>query len=189
MILLDVQRMIRPREGWRTHAPKPAPRRVRLRYSRRTGWRSGNACVITSYSIHYTKLYDLVGYIQADIWVRFQRMQGHQVHYVCADDTHGTPVMLRAEKEGVTPEQLINRVHGEHLRDFTDFSVAFDNYHSTHSDENRWFAEDIYGKLKAAGLIETRSIEQFYDPVKNMFLPDRFIKGECPKCHASYNFV
>jgi len=107
------------------------------------------------------------------------------VHYVCADDTHGTPVMLRAEKEGVTPEQLINRVHGEHLRDFTDFSVAFDNYHSTHSDENRWFAEDIYGKLKAAGLIETRSIEQFYDPVKNMFLPDRFIKGECPKCGAA----
>jgi methionyl-tRNA synthetase len=127
----------------------------------------------------------LVGYIQADIWVRFQRMQGHQVHYVCADDTHGTPVMLRAEKEGVTPEQLINRVHGEHLRDFTDFSVAFDNYHSTHSEENRWFAEDIYGKLKAAGLIETRSIEQFYDPVKNMFLPDRFIKGECPKCGAA----
>ncbi|WP_230969617.1 methionine--tRNA ligase [Nitrogeniibacter aestuarii] len=127
----------------------------------------------------------LVGYIQADVWVRYQRMQGHEVHYVCADDTHGTPVMLRAEKEGVTPEQLIGRVHGEHLRDFTDFSVAFDNYHSTHSDENRWFAEDIYGKLKAAGLIETRSIEQFYDPVKNMFLPDRFIKGECPKCGAA----
>ena len=127
----------------------------------------------------------LVGYIQADVWVRYQRMQGHDVHYVCADDTHGTPVMLRAEKEGVTPEQLIGRVHGEHLRDFTDFSVAFDNYHSTHSEENRWFAEDIYGKLKAAGLIETRSIEQFYDPVKNMFLPDRFIKGECPKCGAA----
>ncbi|MCB1938708.1 MAG: methionine--tRNA ligase, partial [Rhodocyclaceae bacterium] len=126
----------------------------------------------------------LVGYIQADIWVRYQRMQGHTVHYVCADDTHGTPVMLRAEKEGVTPEQLIARVHGEHLRDFTDFSVDFDHYHSTHSDENRWFAEDIYGKLKAAGLIETRAIEQFYDPLKAMFLPDRFIKGECPKCGA-----
>ena len=126
----------------------------------------------------------LVGYIQADIWVRYQRMQGHTVHYVCADDTHGTPVMLRAEKEGVTPEQLINRVHGEHLRDFTDFSVDFDNYHSTHSDENRQFAEDIYRKLQAAGLIETRAIEQFYDPVKAMFLPDRFIKGECPKCGA-----
>ncbi|QID18911.1 methionine--tRNA ligase [Nitrogeniibacter mangrovi] len=127
----------------------------------------------------------LVGYIQADVWVRFQRMQGHEVHYVCADDTHGTPVMLRAEKEGVSPEQLIARVHGEHLRDFTDFSVAFDNYHSTHSDENRFFAEDIYAKLKAAGLIETRAIEQFYDPVKQMFLPDRFIKGECPKCGAA----
>ena len=127
----------------------------------------------------------LVGYIQADIWVRFQRMQGHAVHYVCADDTHGTPVMLRAEKEGITPEALIARVHGEHLRDFSDFGVNFDNYHSTHSEENRYFAEDIYGKLKAAGLIDSRSIEQFYDPVKNMFLPDRFIKGECPKCGAA----
>ncbi len=127
----------------------------------------------------------LVGYIQADIWVRFQRMRGHSVHYVCADDTHGTPVMLRAEKEGLTPEQLIERVHGEHLRDFTAFGVAFDNYHSTHSAENRFYAEDIYGKLKSAGLIDTRSIEQYYDPVKEMFLPDRFIKGECPKCGAA----
>ncbi|HRP66296.1 MAG TPA: methionine--tRNA ligase, partial [Thauera sp.] len=126
----------------------------------------------------------LVGYIQADIWVRYQRMRGHSVHYVCADDTHGTPVMLRAEKEGLTPEQLIERVHGEHLRDFTAFGVAFDNYHSTHSSENRFYAEDIYGKLKAGGLIDTRSIEQYYDPVKEMFLPDRFIKGECPKCGA-----
>ncbi|MHB1374546.1 MAG: methionine--tRNA ligase [Thauera sp.] len=127
----------------------------------------------------------LVGYIQADIWVRYQRMRGHAVHYVCADDTHGTPVMLRAEKEGLTPEQLINRVHGEHLRDFTAFGVAFDNYHSTHSAENRFYAEDIYGKLKAGGLIDTRAIEQYYDPVKEMFLPDRFIKGECPKCGAA----
>ena len=127
----------------------------------------------------------LVGYIQADIWVRYQRMRGHSVHYVCADDTHGTPVMLRAEKEGLTPEQLIARVHGEHLRDFTDFGVAFDNYHSTHSAENRAYAEDIYGKLKSAGLIDTRAIEQYYDPVKEMFLPDRFIKGECPKCGAA----
>ncbi|HNB65824.1 MAG TPA: methionine--tRNA ligase [Rhodocyclaceae bacterium] len=127
----------------------------------------------------------LVGYIQADIWVRYQRMRGHTVHYVCADDTHGTPVMLRAEKEGLTPEQLIARVHGEHLRDFTDFGVAFDHYHSTHSSENRWYAEDIYTRLRdSARLIETRAIEQFYDPVKEMFLPDRFIKGECPKCGA-----
>ena len=127
----------------------------------------------------------LVEYIQTDIWVRFQRMRGHAVHYVCADDTHGTPVMLRAEKEGLTPEQLINRVHGEHLRDFTAFGVAFDNYHSTHSTENRFYAEDIYGKLQAGGMIDTRSIEQYYDPVKEMFLPDRFIKGECPKCGAA----
>ena len=126
----------------------------------------------------------LVGYIQADIWVRFQRMRGHTVHFVCADDTHGAPIMLRAEKEGITPEALIARAHGEHLRDFTDFGVAFDNYHSTHSPENRAYAEDIYAHLKAANLIETRSIEQFYDPAKEMFLPDRFIKGECPKCGA-----
>ena len=128
----------------------------------------------------------LVGYIQADIWVRYQRMRGNTVHYVCADDTHGTPVMLRAEKEGLTPEALINRVHGEHSRDFRDFGVEFDNYHSTHSDENRWYAEDIYTRLRdGAKLIDTRSIEQFYDPVKEMFLPDRFIKGECPKCGAA----
>ncbi|NMG31072.1 methionine--tRNA ligase [Aromatoleum evansii] len=127
----------------------------------------------------------LVGYIQGDIWVRFQRMRGSTVHYVCADDTHGTPVMLRAEKEGITPEALIGRVHGEHLRDFTDFGVAFDNYHSTHSPENRAYAEEVYKRLTAAKLIDTRSIEQFYDPVKEMFLPDRFIKGECPKCSAA----
>lgn len=127
----------------------------------------------------------LVGYIQGDIWVRYQRMRGNTVRYVCADDTHGTPVMLRAEKEGVTPEQLIHRVHGEHLRDFTAFGVAFDNYHSTHSTENRAYAEDIYGKLRTADLIDTRAIEQYYDPVKEMFLPDRFIKGECPKCGAA----
>lgn len=126
----------------------------------------------------------LVGYIQADIWVRFQRMCGNQVHYVCADDTHGAPVMLRAEKEGISPEVLVERVRGEHLRDFTDFGVAFDHYHSTHSPENRAYAEDIYKKLRAAGMIETRAIEQYYDPVKQMFLADRFIKGECPKCAA-----
>jgi methionyl-tRNA synthetase len=112
-------------------------------------------------------------------------MRGNVVHYVCADDTHGTPVMLRAEKEGITPEALIARMHSEHLRDFTGFGVAFDNYHSTHSPENRAYAEDIYAKLCAAGFIDTRAIEQFYDPVKQMFLPDRFIKGECPKCGAA----
>jgi len=126
----------------------------------------------------------LVEYIQTDIWVRFQKMRDHECYYVCADDTHGTPVMLRAEKEGITPEQLIARVHGEHSRDFAGFHVLFDNYYSTHSEETRYYAEDIYAKLKASGLIEVRSIEQHYDPVKEMFLPDRFIKGECPKCGA-----
>lgn len=132
-------------------------------------------------SIH---LGHLVEYIQTDIWVRFQKMQGHEVHYVCADDTHGTPIMLRAEKEGITPETLIERVHGEHLRDFTGFHVEFDHYYTTHSPETRQYAEGIYTKLKTAGLITSRAIEQFYDPVKQMFLPDRFIKGECPKCGA-----
>jgi methionyl-tRNA synthetase len=132
-------------------------------------------------SIH---LGHLVEYIQTDIWVRFQKMQGHQCHYVCADDTHGTPIMLRAEKEGITPEALIARVHGEHSADFRDFLVEFDNYHSTNAPENKELASGIYKALKANGKIAVRTIEQYYDPVKQMFLPDRFIKGECPKCHA-----
>lgn len=136
-------------------------------------------------SIH---LGHLVEYIQTDIWVRFQKMQGHTIHYVCADDTHGTPVMLRAEKEGISPETLIARVHTEHLRDFTGFHIAFDQYYSTHSDETRYYAEDIYRKLKEAGLITVRAIEQLYDPVKNLFLPDRFVKGECPKCGAAEQY-
>jgi len=126
----------------------------------------------------------LVEYIQTDIWVRFQKMRGHECHYVCADDTHGTPIMLRAEKEGITPEELIARVHGEHYRDFRGFHVEFENYDTTHSEETRHYAETIYQRLKERGLIESRAIEQYYDPVKEMFLPDRFIKGECPKCHA-----
>ncbi|WP_213296943.1 methionine--tRNA ligase [Paraburkholderia sacchari] len=126
----------------------------------------------------------LVEYIQTDIWVRALRMHGHEVYYVGADDTHGTPVMLRAEKEGLTPQQLIARVWQEHKRDFDSFGVSFDNYYSTDSDENRVLSESVYLALKAADLIETRDIEQAYDPVKNMFLPDRFIKGECPKCGA-----
>jgi methionyl-tRNA synthetase len=126
----------------------------------------------------------LVEYIQTDIWARFQKLRGHECHYVCADDTHGTPIMLRAEKEGISPDQLIERMHAEHSRDFADFHVAFDNYYSTNSAENRAYAEDIYGKLKAGGLIEVRPIEQYYDPVRNMFLPDRYIKGGCPKCGA-----
>ena len=132
-------------------------------------------------SIH---LGHLVEYIQTDIWVRFQKMQGNECHYVCADDTHGTPIMLRAEKEGITPEQLIDRVWREHKADFDGFHVAFDNYYSTNTAETRQYADDIYLKLKQQGLIEVRAVEQYYDPVKEMFLPDRFIKGECPKCHA-----
>jgi methionyl-tRNA synthetase len=132
-------------------------------------------------SIH---LGHLVEYIQTDIWVRFQKMQGHTVHYVCADDTHGTPIMLRAEKEGITPEALIEGVHKEHSADFDEFLVGFDNYYSTNSDENKTLSQNIYRALKTNGKIATKTIEQFYDPVKNMFLPDRFIKGECPKCHA-----
>ena len=127
----------------------------------------------------------LVEYIQTDMWVRFQNLIGNQATYVCADDTHGTPIMLRAEKEGITPEALIARVHQEHLRDFTGFHVDFDLYHSTHSDENRECAETIYLALRDAGLIEVREIEQYYDEEKGMFLPDRFIKGECPKCGAA----
>jgi methionyl-tRNA synthetase len=132
-------------------------------------------------SIH---LGHLVEYIQTDIWVRFQKMQGHTVHYVCADDTHGTPIMLRAEKEGISPETLIANVHKEHSADFSGFLVGFDHYYSTNAPENKELSQGIYRKLKAAGKIATKTIEQFYDPVKNMFLPDRFIKGECPKCHA-----
>lgn len=131
----------------------------------------------------------LVEYIQTDIWVRFQKMQPtekvSECWYVCADDTHGTPIMLRAEKDGITPEALIERVHGEHARDFAGFHVAFDNFYTTHSDETRACANAIYSRLQAAGLIEKRLIEQYYDPVRLMFLPDRFIKGECPKCGAS----
>ena len=126
----------------------------------------------------------LVEYIQTDIWVRFQKMRGHECHYVCADDTHGTPIMLRAQNEGISPEALIERVWQEHTRDFAGFHVEFDNYHSTHSPETRALAEDVYLRLRGRGLIAVRSVEQFYDPVKQMFLPDRFIKGECPNCHA-----
>ena len=126
----------------------------------------------------------LVEYIQTDIWVRFQRMRGHEVHYVGADDTHGTPIMLRAEKEGLTPKELIANVWKEHKRDFDDFLISFDNYYTTDSPENEKLSQSIYLKLRDAGLIEMRSIEQAYDPVKEMFLPDRFIQGECPKCGA-----
>ena len=127
----------------------------------------------------------LVEYVQTDIWVRFQRMRGHEVHYVGADDTHGTPIMLRAEKEGISPKELIDRVWHEHKRDFDDFLISFDHYYTTDSPENEMLSKEIYLKLREAGLIEKRAIEQAYDPVKEMFLPDRFIKGNCPKCNAA----
>jgi len=126
----------------------------------------------------------LVEYIQTDIWSRFQKQRGNECHYVCADDTHGTPIMLKADREGISPEELIDQVGKEHLQDFTDFGVAFDNYHSTHSDENKQFSSLIYSRLRDGGHISSRSITQAYDPKKEMFLPDRFIKGDCPKCDA-----
>lgn len=126
----------------------------------------------------------LVEYIQTDIWVRFQKLRGHECHYVCADDAHGTPIMLRAEQEGITPEALIARIGAAHQQDFADFNIAFDNYYSTHSPENRAIAELIYARLRDGGYIAKRAIRQAYDPVKQMFLPDRFIRGTCPRCKA-----
>ncbi|MDH4566749.1 methionine--tRNA ligase [Pseudomonas sp. BN414] len=132
-------------------------------------------------SIH---LGHMVEYIQTDIWVRFQKMRGNQAVYVCADDAHGSAIMLRAEKEGISSEQLIDNVRAEHTTDFADFLVDFDNYHSTHSEENRALSSSIYTKLRDAGHIATRPVTQYFDPDKQMFLADRFIKGTCPKCAA-----
>lgn len=132
-------------------------------------------------SIH---LGHMLEYIQTDIWVRFQKLRGHQCIYVCADDAHGSAIMLRAEKEGITPEQLIAKVQAEHTADFASFGVSFDNYHSTHAEENRALSSAIYLKLREAGHISTRSVTQYFDPDKGMFLADRFIKGTCPKCGA-----
>ena len=126
----------------------------------------------------------IMEYIQADIWVRAMRMAGHTVHFVGADDTHGAPVMLKAEAEGITPKQLVERIGAERPQYLQGFQIEFDHWHSTDSPENVELSQDIYRKLRAAGLISTREIEQFYDPVKGMFLADRYIKGECPKCHA-----
>ena len=132
-------------------------------------------------SIH---LGHMVEHIQTDVWVRFQKLRGHECYYCCADDTHGTPVMLAAQKQGIAPEDMIAKVREEHLADFTGFNIGYDNYYSTHSPENKQFSQNIYRALKANGKIESRVIEQLFDPEKQMFLPDRFVKGECPKCHA-----
>lgn len=126
----------------------------------------------------------MLEHIQADIWVRFQRLQGHEIYFVCADDAHGTPIMLKAQQLGIKPEEMIEQVRQEHMRDFAGFQISYDNYHSTHSPEARYFAELIYTRLKENGYILTKTIEQFYDEEKAMFLPDRFIKGTCPKCKA-----
>ncbi len=126
----------------------------------------------------------LLEYIQTDIWVRFQRLRGHECYLVCADDAHGTPIMLKAEQEGITPQQLIDRVSIDHKRDFAGFLIAFDNYHSTHSPENKYYSELFYQRLKDKGHINRRTIKQLFDPVRQMFLPDRFVKGRCPKCAA-----
>ncbi|KAB7701453.1 methionine--tRNA ligase [Plesiomonas shigelloides] len=132
-------------------------------------------------SIH---LGHMLEHIQADIWVRFQRMRGHEAYFVCADDAHGTPIMLKAQQMGIAPEQMIADVSTEHQADFAGFNISFDNYHSTHSDENRELASLIYGRLKENGFIKSRTISQLFDPEKSMFLPDRFVKGTCPKCKA-----
>jgi len=127
----------------------------------------------------------LVEYIQTDIYVRFQKMRGHDCIYCCADDTHGTPIMIRARQEGITPEELITAMHAEHVRDFNGFDIAFDNYYSTHSEENRWCSETIYNRLKEGGHIVARDVEQAYCEHDRMFLPDRFIRGACPRCGAA----
>lgn len=126
----------------------------------------------------------MLEHIQADIWVRFQRMRGNEVHFVCADDAHGTPIMLNADKQGITPEQLIEKAKADHVKDFAGFNISFDNYHSTHSEENRQLTSDIYKTLRANGFIKSKVISQLFDPEKNMFLPDRFVKGTCPNCKS-----
>ncbi|MFZ9035924.1 MAG: methionine--tRNA ligase [Francisellaceae bacterium] len=136
------------------------------------------------YANNHLHLGHMLGYIQSDIWVRFQKMRGNQCHFVCGSDTHGTPIMLRARLQGVKPEKLVADMAQFHLNDFIDFGIEFDNYLSTHNKLNRQIVEEIYFKLKAKGLIEEREIAQAYDPKADMFLPDRYVKGTCPKCKA-----
>ena len=152
-------------------SPKPAPRQLFVTTA--LPYANGN--------FHIGHIME---YIQADIWVRFQRMQGHTVHFVCADDAHGAPIMIAAEKAGKTPQQFVADIAAGRKPYLDGFHIAFDNWHSTDAPENHELAQAIYRDLKAAGLIATKTIEQFFDPDKNMFLPDRFIKGECPKCGA-----
>ncbi|WP_413110534.1 methionine--tRNA ligase [Thaumasiovibrio sp. DFM-14] len=136
-------------------------------------------------SIH---LGHMLEHIQADIWVRYQRLRGNEVHFICADDAHGTPIMLKAQQMGIAPEQMIEQVSQEHQADFAGFDISFDNYHSTHSDENRELASFVYTQLKNNGFITNRTISQLFDPEKEMFLPDRFVKGTCPKCKSEEQY-
>src|SRR3977135_3424152 len=132
---------------------------------------------------------DIMEYIQADIWVRFQRMVGNVVHFVCADDAHGAPIMLKAESEGITPQELVARIAAERPKNLTGFYIGFDHWHSTDSPDNTALSQDIYRRLRAADLIYVKPVEQFYDPVKGMFLADRYLKGECPNCHAKDQYA
>ncbi len=136
-------------------------------------------------SIH---LGHMLEHVQADIWVRYQRLRGNEVHFICADDAHGTPIMLKAQQMGIEPEAMIAQVSQEHQADFAGFNISFDNYHSTHSDENRELASFVYTQLKEKGYITSRTISQLFDPEKQMFLPDRFVKGTCPKCKAEEQY-
>ncbi|WP_298769980.1 methionine--tRNA ligase [uncultured Shewanella sp.] len=126
----------------------------------------------------------MLEYIQTDIWSRYQKLRGHECYYICADDAHGTPIMLKAQQMGIAPEAMIAQVQQEHQQDFADFNIQFDNFHSTHSEENKALASDIYLKLREGGYIKTKTISQLFDPEKSMFLPDRFVKGTCPRCHS-----
>ncbi|MGP1929192.1 MAG: class I tRNA ligase family protein, partial [Arsenophonus sp. ER-BJ3-MAG3] len=136
-------------------------------------------------SIH---LGHILEHIQADIWVRYQRMRGKQVHFICADDAHGTAIMLKAQQLGITPEKMINKINKEHQYDLSNFDISYDNYHSTHSIENKILSEEIYFKLKKNGFMKRKKILQLYDPKQGIFLPDRFVKGVCPKCQADNQY-
>lgn len=148
--------------------------------------KNGNRRILITSALPYANgpihIGHMLEYVQTDIWSRFQKLMGNECYYVCADDTHGTPIMLSAQKQGITPEELIAKSHADHKTDFDAFAIEFDNFHSTHSDENKLLTEEFYHKLSAKGHIARRTINQLFDPEKEMFLPDRFVKGECPKC-------
>src|SRR5271156_2999517 len=131
----------------------------------------------------------IMEYIQADIWVRFQRMLGNAVHFVCADDAHGAPIMLKAEAEGISPEALVARIAAGRPRYLDGFHIGFDHWYSTDSPENTALSQDIYRRLKAAGLIYVKAVEQFYDPVKPILLADRYTRGECQNCHPKHQYA